>query len=167
MTILKELYSMIKQKRNWSNILFFLCITTLFLLDTLLFYVTHYYAFYAVSYVLLLQFLFKDKKIGLLLFFLMLELCFTLQAPHLVFFLFFIFKKISFLCNAYLYTSPSIPFAVCVTGFGLMISTIRLYTGYWPFCMSIESALHAVGTNIACIGVIVMVYCWYGKQGSR
>ncbi len=158
---------MIKQKRNWSNILFFLCITTLFLLDTLLVYFTQYYALYAVSYVLLLQLLFKRQQIFLLLFFLMLELCFSLQAPHLVLVLFFIFKKISFLCNAYLYTSPSIPFALCSTGFITMIGMIRLYTGYWPFAMNISSVLQAFGVNIACIMAIVLVYCWYGKQGSR
>ena len=158
---------MIKQKRNWSNILFFLCITTLFLLDTLLVFFTQYYALYAVSYVLLLQLLFNREKIFLILFFLILELSFALQAPHLVIVLFFIFKKISFLCNAYLYTSPSIPFALCLTGFITMAAIIRLYTGYWPFAMHISSVLQAFGVNIACIIAIVLVYCWYGKQGSR
>lgn len=158
---------MIKQKKNWSNILFFLCITTLFLLDTLLFYFTHYYAFYLITYALLLQFLFKKKKIILLSFFLMLELCLAIQAPHLVFVLFFIFKKISFLCNAYLYTSPSIPFALCFTAFIIMTAIVRLYTGFWPFPINLEAIIHWAGVNIACIFAIVLVYSWYGRQGNR
>lgn len=159
---------MVKQKKDWSNYLLFFCILFLFIIDTASFYCTHYYVFYALSYFLLLQFFYNHhQKTYLTLFFLTLEWTFTTHAPLIALFLYFLYKKLSHMCTLYLYNSPSIPFVLCTIGWASATGILRLYSGHWPFPLSLFFILKAFFINIIGIILLNLLYYYCSKQGNR
>lgn len=161
-------YYMIIQKKICHNYLLLFFIFLLFICDTVIFYCTHYYAFYGLSYFLLLQFLHNHhKNTWLTGLFLTLEWGFTMHAPHIALLLFIMYKQLSRACNAYLYTSPSIPIALCITGWAICVGTLKIYTGSWPFALTSNFVAKALSANIVVIIILNMLYYYYGKQGNR